>query len=129
MDKQLTDIVRGYVRAVEGEMVDQIVDRIASALQGKSSPSKRLPPFPETAKVRSPKQDGRTKRDMRCRYVPADGQRCAARSKGPRFKFLCVEHVGLPLPSLPQEAAVAAPPAPAPRGRRKRNNGVLPEQT
>ena len=30
---------------------------------------------------------------MRCRFVDADGTRCRAKSKGPRFGFYCEEHV------------------------------------
>jgi hypothetical protein len=40
------------------------------------------------------------KLDMRCRYPG-----CKNRSKGPRFKFLCDEH--LKLPKKEQEAALA----------------------
>lgn len=40
------------------------------------------------------------KLDMRCRYPG-----CKNRSKGPRFKFLCDEH--LKLPKKDQEAALA----------------------
>ena len=37
------------------------------------------------------RRPGTIKRDMRCRY-PA----CKNRSKGPRFRFLCEEHLKLP---------------------------------
>jgi len=40
------------------------------------------------------------KLDMRCRYPG-----CKNRSKGPRFRFLCAEH--LKLPKKKQEAALA----------------------
>ncbi|OHD18529.1 MAG: hypothetical protein A2Y38_13950 [Spirochaetes bacterium GWB1_59_5] len=30
---------------------------------------------------------------MRCRKTKSDGTQCKARSKGPRFKFLCEEHL------------------------------------
>jgi hypothetical protein len=43
---------------------------------------------------------GSLKRDMSCRYPG-----CKNRSKGPRFRFLCEEH--LKLPKKKQEAALA----------------------
>jgi hypothetical protein len=37
------------------------------------------------------KRSGTIKRDMRCRYPG-----CKNKSKGPRFRFLCEEHLKLP---------------------------------
>ena len=57
-------------------------DRIAASL-----PSRTL------QNGAAPRRGGRPgiKRDMRCRYPG-----CKNRSKGPRFRFLCEEHLKLP---------------------------------
>jgi hypothetical protein len=47
--------------------------------------------LPKAARNGVARNGGGIKRDMRCRYPG-----CKNRSKGPRFRFLCEEHLKLP---------------------------------
>ncbi len=72
-----------------------VADRLAPLL----STGRRGPGRPPGGGRGPSKLRGR-KLDMRCRYPG-----CKNRSKGPRFRFLCEEH--LKLPRKEQEAALA----------------------
>lgn len=68
---------------VVGAIADKVADKISAG--AKSRPK-------EKGKDKT-KPNGVKKRDMRCKGVLGNGQRCRARSKGPRFRYLCEEHL------------------------------------
>jgi len=74
------------------------VSQVADALAERLAPALRNGAASATTVQRRSGGKGR-KRDMRCRV-----QRCRNKSKGPRFRFLCEEH--LKLPKNQQEAAL-----------------------
>ena len=74
-------------------LAEVIADRVASIVP------RAAPPSSERNGRRASKLRGR-KLDMRCRYPG-----CKNKSKGPRFRFLCAEH--LKLPKSEQNAALA----------------------
>jgi len=76
------------------QMVDQIADAIAERALEKIN--ERIQGGMRNGAARSQSIEVRRngivkKRDMSCRYAG-----CKNRSKGPRFRFLCVEHLKLP---------------------------------
>jgi hypothetical protein len=75
---------------------DALVQHLAEAI-AQHLGARRGPGRPKGSDGASPKR--RRKVDMRCRY-----RGCKNRSKGPRFRFLCAEH--LKLPKKQQEAAI-----------------------
>lgn len=86
-----SDGVGGFIDALVDEIAARLRERvgeISSSLNGRASGKGRRGP-----------RAGR-KLDMRCRFPG-----CKNRSKGPRFRFLCEEH--LKLPKREQEAALA----------------------
>ena len=56
--------------------------------------------LPKTGRNGAARKAGSLKRDMHCRYPV-----CKNRSRGPRFRFFCEEH--LKLPKKEQDAALA----------------------
>ena len=77
---------------------DLLVDRFAQLFAERIVSA--LPATPRNGTVGRRGARAGIKRDMRCRYPG-----CKNRSKGPRFRFLCEEH--LKLPKKKQEAALA----------------------
>ncbi|HXL39494.1 MAG TPA: hypothetical protein VN928_03025 [Myxococcales bacterium] len=76
--------------ARRSSQLDALVERFAQMLVDRISASTpRGTPRDGTGSRRGAKR-GR-KRDMRCRYPG-----CKNRSKGPRFRYLCEEHLKLP---------------------------------
>ena len=65
---------------------DALVDRFAQMFAERVSAA-----LPRPGRNGVTRKAGSLKRDMSCRY-PA----CKNRSKGPRFRFLCEEHLKLP---------------------------------
>jgi hypothetical protein len=78
---------------------DLLVDRFAQLFADRIAASlpKATPRDGAARRVGAPRG---IKRDMRCRYPG-----CKNRSKGPRFRFFCEEH--LKLPKKQQDAALA----------------------
>ena len=74
---------------------DSLVDRFAQMFAERVSAA-----LPKAGRNGIARRAGSSKRDMSCRYPG-----CKNRSKGPRFRFLCEEH--LKLPKKKQEAALA----------------------
>jgi len=65
---------------------DALVDRFAQMFAERVSAA-----LPNAGRNGVSKKVGSLKRDMSCRYPD-----CKNRSKGPRFRFLCEEHLKLP---------------------------------
>lgn len=78
-------------------LVDEVAARLAQRVGGIASNGTRRGRLPPAAKARG---GAGQKRDMHCRYP-----RCPNRSKGPRFRYLCEQH--LKLPKREQNAVLA----------------------
>src|SRR5437763_6342495 len=79
---------------------DLLVDRFAQLFADRISSSLPRGTLRDGAAARGASKLAGSKLDMRCRYPG-----CKNRSKGPRFRFLCEEH--LKLPKKEQGAALA----------------------
>ena len=81
--------LRKEIKDIVGPMVEDLIDDILAAVAervqdiAKNSPTKAKP----KAKT-APKSE----EDMRCRFSDKSRHRCTARSRGPRFKFMCEAH-------------------------------------
>lgn len=82
---------------------DLLVERFAQLFADRIAAT--LPPGNSRKGATAVSRDGRRglKRDMGCRYSG-----CKNRSKGPRFRFLCEEHLKLPKKQQDEVLAKAA---------------------
>jgi hypothetical protein len=100
MANRLEDAIEQAIASAAANLSKEIGTAVREAIAAEISgtPMRRGPGRPP-APVRGNKLRGR-KLDMSCRYPG-----CKNRSKGPRFRFLCEEH--LKLPKAQQNAALA----------------------
>ena len=77
---------------------DALVDRFAQMFADRVSAA-----LPKAGRNGVARRAGSSKRDMSCRYPG-----CKNRSKGPRFRFLCEEHLKLPKRKQDEVLAKAA---------------------
>ena len=80
---------------------DLLVDRFAQILADRISST--LPSPPRGVARNGVRRLRGLKRDMRCRYPG-----CKNKSKGPRFRYLCEEHLKLPKKKQDEVLAKAA---------------------
>lgn len=120
IEKVIKDNLAGVTAALAEAMTDAVAQALKAALdKNGTAPKAKAATKAKTAtpaKVKTEKATERKERDMRCRYTDSEGKRCRKRSKGPRFRFLCAEHIEAKPAAKPAEpvAAETAPVESAP---------------
>lgn len=113
IEMMLENAVASQVAAQLGGIKARLLTAIDEAFDGvDSAPApKRRGRQAKTAKavtkVVKKTTKGKTKSaaDMRCRKMKSDGKQCKERSKGPRFRFLCEDHLKAAAQSAARSAA------------------------
>jgi hypothetical protein len=77
-----------------GEMADKLSEAVAAIVEESLLGLVRDDATPTTSKKKRGGPSGaKSAEAMRCRHI-ANGKQCRNRSKGPRFRYLCEEHLG-----------------------------------
>lgn len=94
MQRQINRLVKDFVRNIRSVLADGIAERTVIRRSRSTKDPKREAKVEKAAKsvTKSTRSKKRTAKEMQCRHVSRDGVRCTARSRGPRYHYLCGDH-------------------------------------